>query len=342
MRRLLYSNKLLIGLVILCAVTIAVGLASINNPVFAQSYHLEVQAKVNAEPPTSPAVITMPTDGRHFNYPLITVSGTCGDAAYVVIHRNSIETGRAPCSTGTFSLQVQLSVGANQLRATSYNVTDNEGPPSAPITVYYDLLIPDPGLPPHATTELQITSVEGVPYIPGRLYRTSSQPTIQGTAAPFSIVTMTFSPGGAICNVQANAQGQWGCKLTPKLAGGRYQVATSSLSPQNTRSSLAAFSIIVSDLIAPKPPAIIPDGGLHILYIPDGYRTYLPGELWRGRFSIVGGTPPYSLEIDWKDGEVSGYAIADSNEFEVSHTYQKPGIYRQSFMQSIAGAPMPA
>jgi hypothetical protein len=107
-----------------------------------------VTAKVAAVPVTSPAVITNPASGQHFSSIPINVSGTCPpNAAYVEIFRNSVMGGTAICSAGgTFDLSVDLFPGLNSLTAHVFNSTDDEGPVSSPVTVYYDA--PQPPQPP--------------------------------------------------------------------------------------------------------------------------------------------------------------------------------------------------
>jgi hypothetical protein len=102
-----------------------------------------VTAKVAGPPVTSPAVITNPANGTHFTSIPINVSGTCpSNAAYVEIFRNNVMSGTALCNGGAFQLSTDLFPGANALVAHVFNVTDDKGPVSSTVTVYYD--IPSP------------------------------------------------------------------------------------------------------------------------------------------------------------------------------------------------------
>ena len=108
-----------------------------------------VNAIVKGKAITAPAVITTPADGTHFVAVPITVDGTCpADAAYVEIFRNNVMAGSAICSgSSTFSLQIDLFAGQNKLEAHVFNITDDEGPVSAPVNVFYDVpKNPQPGL----------------------------------------------------------------------------------------------------------------------------------------------------------------------------------------------------
>lgn len=106
---------------------------------FAETLSYEVTARVPAEPLTSPAVITSPTDGQRFNTNTITVSGTCPNDSYVKVLRGTEVAGIAVCNANTFTMQISIVPGANLLTAKVFNITDDEGPASPPITVYYDV-----------------------------------------------------------------------------------------------------------------------------------------------------------------------------------------------------------
>jgi hypothetical protein len=101
---------------------------------------IRITAKVSAPLPSGPAVITSPGDGSRFTSVPITISGTCPIDTYVKIFRNNFFSGTAMCTTdGNFTLDIDLFPGQNILEAKVYNLTDDEGPQSAPVTVFYDV-----------------------------------------------------------------------------------------------------------------------------------------------------------------------------------------------------------
>ncbi len=106
-----------------------------------------VTAAVHAPPVTSPALIINPASGTHFTSIPITVSGSCpSGAAYVEIFRNNLMSGSAICdSSSNFQLTIDLFPGQNELVAHVFNVTDDEGPVSGTVTIYYDVPQPPPG-----------------------------------------------------------------------------------------------------------------------------------------------------------------------------------------------------
>lgn len=118
-----------------------------------------VTARIQGPALTGPATITSPADGTHFSAVPITVEGSCPtNAAYVEIFRNGLMGGSGICSAGgTFSLSTDLFDGRNDLTAHSFNITDDEGPVSTAVSVFYDAPPPpvldtgQPNLPEQAS-----------------------------------------------------------------------------------------------------------------------------------------------------------------------------------------------
>jgi hypothetical protein len=105
----------------------------------AETGSYSVSAQVDAAIPTVPPDITKPVDGSETDTSPITVSGTCQTNTYENIMDNSVMSGSALCtSSGTFTLQISLFSGSNELIADSFNLTNNAGPASAPVTITYN------------------------------------------------------------------------------------------------------------------------------------------------------------------------------------------------------------
>lgn len=100
------------------------------------SYGLE--ATKTQPPPTIGARITSPGNGQAFTNSPITVEGICPNDLLVEIHNNGVMVGAVMCTNGTFSLQISLFAGENQLSALVYDNTDQEGPASDTVTVTYN------------------------------------------------------------------------------------------------------------------------------------------------------------------------------------------------------------
>lgn len=89
------------------------------------------------EAPTSAATITTPGNGGSFSTSPITVSGVCQTGLLVQIYNNSVMVGAVICTNGSFSLQVSLFAGVNELTAIMYDDLEQAGPTSNIVTVNY-------------------------------------------------------------------------------------------------------------------------------------------------------------------------------------------------------------
>jgi hypothetical protein len=124
----------------------------------AASYNLTVE--VPAAALTEPAVITSPVNGQTFSQTPINVSGTCPYDSYVTLHDNNLFSGVAWCSqTGNFQIQTSLFNGANDLTASDYNITNEEGPSTSSVTV--NLEIPQNSSPTNTTNPTSATGSSG-------------------------------------------------------------------------------------------------------------------------------------------------------------------------------------
>lgn len=70
-------------------------------------------------------------------------------------------------------------------------------------------------------------------------------------------------------------------------------------------------------------------GGAQLLLNTDAvYRGVFPGQQLNVPISILGGTPPYAINIQWGDTSNKIVPRPDNQTFNVSHTYSKPGTYQ--------------
>lgn len=126
-----------------------------------------VNAKVAAPLPPSAAEITTPTTETTVQEIPITIQGTCPAEYLLKIYRNNFFSGATICdNAGTFSLQSDLFVGRNELTAHVYNITDDEGPQSATVVVYYappTPISPEPSTPAETPTAPSKPGVSTVP-----------------------------------------------------------------------------------------------------------------------------------------------------------------------------------
>jgi len=133
-RKILFGYPLIIFLFLCTGVFLLLG----TFPSLAQDLH--ITAKVHAPFVTSPATISSPVSGDYFTSAPVTVSGNCPEnAVYVEIVRNQIMSGVAICNDNrNFQLLIDLLPGQNELTAHVFNLTDDEGPVSATVTVFYN------------------------------------------------------------------------------------------------------------------------------------------------------------------------------------------------------------
>lgn len=89
------------------------------------------------EAPTSAATITTPGNGASFGSSPITVSGICTTSLLVQVYNNGVMVGSVMCTGNSFSLQVSLFAGANELTAIMYDDLEQAGPTSNIVTVNY-------------------------------------------------------------------------------------------------------------------------------------------------------------------------------------------------------------
>lgn len=124
--------------------------AQVTNP---QTGSIGLEGTIPADPPTTGATISFPTNGQVFRDIPIEVTGICPDGLLVKIFKNGIFAGAVPCTNGSFELQIDLFSGQNELIARVFDSLDQPGPDSNIVTVNYDNTPPDDG-----TDQLIITS----------------------------------------------------------------------------------------------------------------------------------------------------------------------------------------
>ena len=101
----------------------------------AGSYGLE--ATKTQPPPTQGATITTPGNGGSYTNSPISVNGICPTGLLVQVYDNGVMVGAVMCTGGSFSVQVGLFAGANELSALVYDELDQAGPATNTVTVNY-------------------------------------------------------------------------------------------------------------------------------------------------------------------------------------------------------------
>jgi hypothetical protein len=131
----LWLVLLLAGIFVSAPVAHAITPITTPKPV-SNSYGLE--ATKTQPPPTQAATISTPGSGASYSTSPITVSGICPNGLLIQIYDNGVMVGAVMCANGSFSIQVSLFVGENDLSAYDYDDLGQSGPVSNTVTVTYN------------------------------------------------------------------------------------------------------------------------------------------------------------------------------------------------------------
>lgn len=78
-------------------------------------------------------------------------------------------------------------------------------------------------------------------------------------------------------------------------------------------------------------------GGAQLLLSTDAvYRGTFPGQSLNVPVSIVGGTPPYAINVEWGDNANSVVSRKNNTTFNAAHSYSKPGTFQITLQGSDA------
>lgn len=122
-------------LIVLGATGTVTALGSSQNP---QNGSTGVQGEILAPPPSTAPSISIPSNGQVFNSVPITVGGLCAGNYMVKVFSNGVFVGSAICANGSFSLQIDLFSGKNDLITYQFDALDQQSPASATTTVTFN------------------------------------------------------------------------------------------------------------------------------------------------------------------------------------------------------------
>lgn len=97
-----------------------------------------LQGTISTAPPSRGATIAVPGNGAVFTSVPITVSGLCPSGVLVKLFSNNVFVGSTLCTNGSYSLQVNLFSGRNDLVARVYDSLDQAGPDSNTVSVTFN------------------------------------------------------------------------------------------------------------------------------------------------------------------------------------------------------------
>jgi hypothetical protein len=117
-----------------------------------QSGAFGIEGEIPSNPPTTAPVISVPRSGQGFSRLPVTVSGICSSNYLVEIFKNNVFAGSAICKNGSYSIQIDLFDGQNDLIARQYNANNQVSPDSSTVTVSFNNTVPSTGPRPTLTT----------------------------------------------------------------------------------------------------------------------------------------------------------------------------------------------
>ncbi|HEX8182546.1 MAG TPA: hypothetical protein VF575_03000 [Candidatus Saccharimonadales bacterium] len=103
-----------------------------------QNGSVGLEGTISSPPPTRAATITTPVSGRSFTTLPVTVNGLCPQGVMVKLFSNNIFIGSVTCTNGSYSLQVDLFSGQNELIARVFDDLDQAGPDSNIVNVTFN------------------------------------------------------------------------------------------------------------------------------------------------------------------------------------------------------------
>lgn len=118
-----------------------------------------MEGRIQQPPPTDAPTISLPANGQSFEEIPITVTGLCTDGLLVRIFKNNVFGGSAMCEGGSYSLQIDLFPGPNELVARQYDDLDQASPESNKVNVTFNIDVPlVPGSPDEIAQRITLTT----------------------------------------------------------------------------------------------------------------------------------------------------------------------------------------
>lgn len=97
-----------------------------------------IEGTISAPPPSEGARIIAPSGGQSYNFPVITVSGSCPSSLLVEVLSNDVMVGATYCENKSFSVEISLFAGRNDLSARVRDDLGQLGPSLNTVTVTYN------------------------------------------------------------------------------------------------------------------------------------------------------------------------------------------------------------
>ena len=226
--------------------------------------NLTVTASVLAPLPSKSAQITYPFNQAHSTRSTITVIGDCASNTYVQLYRNGSFSGIANCGPSVTSFQIltDLSLGANQFYTRVFNITNNEGPQSTPITVWRDQSRQSPVTVQQPVKPLTINhSYQYKTYTSGKSAVWNLN--ISGGVLPYAL-TVSWGDGQTSTVVRSNSDA-FDISHTYTLSGTRvwtdYTIKLTAIDSKDTVANLQLSATVTIDGSRPNNPGTTTGNG---------------------------------------------------------------------------------
>ncbi len=121
----------------------------LTSPAFAQTQQdsgsVGVEGTIPSAAPTQAPTITTPVNGQVFTTLPITVAGLCQNGLLVEVFKNDVFSGSVQCVGGSYSIQIDLFSGRNDLVARQFDALNQASPDSNTVTVTFNDSLPGGG-----------------------------------------------------------------------------------------------------------------------------------------------------------------------------------------------------
>lgn len=133
---ILQTKKAIFSLVPLLPLLVAFGLSQVSSAA-TSSGSTGIEGTVPTDPPKNAPTITFPTNGANITDLPVNVTGLCQTGLTIKIFKNGVFGGSAVCNNGSYSVQIDLFVGRNELVARAYDDLDQASPDSNLVVVNF-------------------------------------------------------------------------------------------------------------------------------------------------------------------------------------------------------------
>jgi hypothetical protein len=129
------------GLTLGLGLLLSAGMSLLHPPAYAatETGSVGLEGRINSAPPTQGASITFPRDGSSITSLPTTITGICPTGLLVKIFKNNVFAGSVQCVNGSFSIQIDLFSGRNELIARVFDELDQPGPDSNTVVVSFPI-----------------------------------------------------------------------------------------------------------------------------------------------------------------------------------------------------------